>query len=158
MRSNLLKALISVTLLLALMVWVSQTLAGQVQLTWDAPTTNTDGTLLTTLAGYRLYYWQGNAGVPYSVDLGNTTNYTLRGLVAGATYTFMVTAYDTAGNESSVSNAITVIIPLVHYTITTLDVPGSVGTFATGINAAGQIVGYFVDATRYHGFVATPVP
>ena len=160
MPSNLLKDLLSVTLLLALMVWVSQALAEQVQLAWNAPTTNTDGTPLTDLAGYHLYYWQDSTGVPQSVDVGNTTNYTLTGLVAGATYTLAVAAYNTAGNQSSYSSTITVIIPFVHYTTTTyttttLALPGSTVTSATGINDVGQIVGYFVDAMGYHGFLYT---
>ena len=40
---------------------------------------------------------------------------------------------------------------------TTIDVPGSVFTQATGINNAGQIVGWYQDASfAYHGFLATP--
>ncbi len=40
-----------------------------------------------------------------------------------------------------------------------LDVPGARGTFASGINNAGQIVGWFVDSSRViHGFLATPAP
>jgi probable HAF family extracellular repeat protein len=45
-------------------------------------------------------------------------------------------------------------------TFTTFDipVPGTIETVAWGINAAGQIVGYFWDATgHFHGFVATPI-
>ncbi len=30
--------------------------AGTITLAWDAPTTNTDGTPLTDLAGYKIYY------------------------------------------------------------------------------------------------------
>src|SRR5215510_111361 len=94
------------------MGWVPQALAGQVQLTWNAPTTNTDGSPLTDLAGYHLYYWQGSTGVPYSVDVGKTTNYTLTGLVPGVLYTFAVTAYNTAGRESSDSNILTLTVPV----------------------------------------------
>src|SRR5262245_18152843 len=44
------------------------------------------------------------------------------------------------------------------YTYTTLDDPLAVGgdtlgTYASGINAAGQIVGYYNDATTTHGFL-----
>ena len=47
----------------------------------------------------------------------------------------------------------------VDGTYTTLDVPGSTDTFASGINASGQIVGYYaVSVNRSHGFLATPVP
>jgi probable HAF family extracellular repeat protein len=42
------------------------------------------------------------------------------------------------------------------YTFTTLDVPGSITTVADGINTAGQIVGFFNDATGgTHGFLTT---
>jgi hypothetical protein len=44
------------------------------------------------------------------------------------------------------------------YSFTTLDVPGSTYTQAHGINASGQIVGYYDDAGGRHGFLATPVP
>src|SRR5579871_5696294 len=47
-------------------------------------------------------------------------------------------------------------------TIVTFDVPGAgsgfrQGTTATGINPAGEITGYYVDASNiYHGFVRSP--
>jgi probable HAF family extracellular repeat protein len=42
-------------------------------------------------------------------------------------------------------------------TFTTIDVPGAMGTLPTGINAAGQIVGGYTDASGTgHGFLATP--
>ena len=71
--------------LLIFLVWVSQALAGQVILAWNATTTHTDGTPATDLAGYHLYYWQGSTGTPQSVDVGNKTTYTLTGLVDGGT-------------------------------------------------------------------------
>jgi probable HAF family extracellular repeat protein len=40
------------------------------------------------------------------------------------------------------------------YTFTNIDVPGATLTEAYGINAAGQIVGHFQDATGHtHGFL-----
>jgi probable HAF family extracellular repeat protein len=39
------------------------------------------------------------------------------------------------------------------YTFTTFDVPGVMGTAASGINNRGQIVGEFDDATGQHGFL-----
>jgi hypothetical protein len=78
------KCIFFATQLLALMVWITQALAGQAQLAWNAPTTNTDGTTLTNLAGYKLRYWQTNSGTPQNLDVGNQTSYTLTGLVDGA--------------------------------------------------------------------------
>src|SRR5262249_46886802 len=82
---------------------------------WDAPTTYTDGTPLTAIAGYHLYL-QDSAGGTQRVDLGNQTTYTLTGLTAGLTYTITVTATDTtaSGQESGVSNRVTVPVPLAQ--------------------------------------------
>src|SRR6516164_1927383 len=41
-----------------------------------------------------------------------------------------------------------------QYTYTTIDVPGAIGTYAQGINASGQIVGYYeVAGGRTYGFL-----
>lgn len=42
----------------------------------------------------------------------------------------------------------------LNYTYTLLDVPGSIDTNATGINNAGQVVGWYIDAnSQAHGFL-----
>jgi hypothetical protein len=41
-------------------------------------------------------------------------------------------------------------------TFTTIDVPDSVATGASGINPSGQIVGIFFDSSGGHGFLASP--
>jgi hypothetical protein len=76
---------------------------GTATLTWDAPTTYTDGTPATTITGYRIYY--GTAPGSYSkiIDTGNATTWTITGLASGAWY-FVVTAYDSFGMESDYSN------------------------------------------------------
>src|ERR1700690_1238325 len=74
-----------------------------VTLTWTPPTTNTDGTPLTDLAGYKLYYGtsSGNYGTP--INVGNVATYTISNLTSGSYY-FAVTAYDLSGVESNYSN------------------------------------------------------
>jgi hypothetical protein len=74
-------------------------------LSWDPPTINMDGTPVTNLAGYRVYW--GTASRDYSsvTDVGNTTTYTVAGL-STRTYYFTVTAYDTSGGESIFSNEV----------------------------------------------------
>ena len=94
-----LQLIVSATQLLIFFVWVAQALAGQVRLAWNATTTHTDDTPATDLAGYHLYYWQGSTGTPQSVDVGNTTTYTLTCLVDGSTYSFSVAAYDISGKK-----------------------------------------------------------
>ena len=39
------------------------------------------------------------------------------------------------------------------FTFTTIDVPGATATEAFGINAAGDIVGFFTNASGAHGFL-----
>src|SRR5215470_6052612 len=109
-----LKWIFSAIQLLIFFGWATQALAGQITLAWNATLTHTDGTPATDLAGYHLYYWQGSTGTPQSKDVGNTTTYTLTGLVDGATYSFAVAAYDTSGKESSDSNTVTATIPSVN--------------------------------------------
>jgi hypothetical protein len=66
--------------------------------------TNTDGTPLTDLAGYKIYYGTTSGTYTTSIDVGNVTNYTLTGLTPGLTYYIAVTAYDKARDESGYSN------------------------------------------------------
>lgn len=73
-------------------------------LSWDAPTTNVDGTPVD-LQGYRIYYRPANGGYAVPVDVGNVTQYVVNvsGVPSG-TYYFAVTAYDSQGNESDYSS------------------------------------------------------
>lgn len=75
-------------------------------LTWTAPTTNVDGTSLTNLAGYKVYYGTASGNYATSVDVGNVTTYTVTGLSSGTTYYFAVTAYNTNSGESGFSNEV----------------------------------------------------
>jgi hypothetical protein len=75
-------------------------------LSWTPPTTNTDGSPLTNLAGYRVY-WGTTAGTyPNSVTLNNAglTSYVVSSLAPG-TYHFAVSAMSSTGAESAKSNS-----------------------------------------------------
>jgi hypothetical protein len=103
---------VSTTLLALLTLVIPYTQAAQVQLQWDAPTTNTDGTPLTDLAGYELHFGQTSGNYASTVNVGNTTSFSLTsGLVEGQTYYFAVKAYDSSGNKSGFSNEVNVTIP-----------------------------------------------
>src|SRR5664279_5118866 len=76
-----------------------------VTLNWTAPTTNTDGTPLTDLQGYKVYYGSGSpCNYTTTLNAGNVTTHLIN--LASGTYCFAVTAYDTAGNESAYSNIV----------------------------------------------------
>ena len=79
-------------------------------LSWDAPTTNTDGTELTDLTGYKVYYGTSSGVYDNVIDVADVTTYTLTD-IAPATYYFAVTAYDELGNESDYSNEVSKTIP-----------------------------------------------
>lgn len=74
-----------------------------VTLAWNAPTTNADGTPLTNLAGYKVYYGTASGSYTSTINVGKVTSYTINNLASG-TYYFAVTAYDTVGLESGYSN------------------------------------------------------
>ncbi|NKE71371.1 fibronectin type III domain-containing protein [Candidatus Manganitrophus noduliformans] len=96
--------------------------AGDATLTWSA---NAE----SDLAGYRVYFGTASRTYGPSINVGKTTSYTLTGL-ANQTYFFAVTAYDTAGNESSFSAEVT----------KTLTTPDTLAPVISSINA-GSVTG-----------------
>jgi hypothetical protein len=76
-----------------------------VTLTWTPPTTNTDGTELTDLAGYLVYYGTSSGSYGSPIDVGNVNTYSITNLAAGSYY-FAVKAYDTARINSDFSNEV----------------------------------------------------
>ena len=79
--------------------------ASQAALSWTAPTTNENGTPLTDLAGYKVYYGTVSGNYTSSeIDVGNVTSYTVTGLSENESYYFVVRAYNSTGAESSNSN------------------------------------------------------
>jgi PKD repeat protein len=105
------KSSVLVCLAVCLLFIATHLHAAQVQLSWNAPTTNADGTTLRDLAGYRLHYGLSSRNYTSSVNVGNTTSYTLSGLTSGQRYYVAVTAYDTSGNQSSYSNEVNFVAP-----------------------------------------------
>ncbi len=80
-----------------------------VLLAWDMPTTYVDGTPLTNLAGFKVYYGTVSGVYPQVIDIGDMTSYS-SGTLGPGTYYFVVTAYDSYGSESEFSNEISTTI------------------------------------------------
>ena len=85
---------------------------GSAALTWIPPTENIDGTALTNLAGYRLYWGRQPSNYTSSVAIMNPgiTAYVVENLASG-TYYFVATAVNLNGTESVVSPEIAQVIP-----------------------------------------------
>lgn len=81
-------------------------------LRWHAPTRNVDGSPLTDLAGYKIYWGtesRAYAQPPHVVDGASVTEWEVP-LPAG-TYYFALTAFDGDGTESGLSNEVIKTIP-----------------------------------------------
>jgi hypothetical protein len=126
--------------------------AASATLNWSAPTTHTDGTALTDLAGYKLYFGTASATYSAPIDVGNVLTYTVTGLTGG-TYYFAVTAYDSSGNESSFSNEVvrTVANEVTNYTITaSAGTGGSISPSGSTTVSSGSSQSYTITpATGY---------
>ncbi len=118
----------------------AQAPTGLLTLTWDA---NTE----SDLAGYKVYRstTSGTYGAPIVTIQGNVTTYQATNLNIGQTYYFVITAYDTSGNESDFSNEASGTPPDL------VSVPDVVGltqaTAETAITGAGLVVGTVSTAT-----------
>ncbi len=101
-----------------LSLFATEATAASARLSWSA---NSE----PDIAGYRLYY--GTAAAPYNTVIDvRTTTATASDLVDGVTYTFAVTAYNTAGAESAFSTPVSytpgsarVIPPAVLFNVST---------------------------------------
>jgi hypothetical protein len=96
----------SLSLFFAVLMYTTTALAGTITLSWDAPKTNTDSTLLKDLKGFIIYYGTAPGKYTTRLDVGNVTTYNFVNLNDVGTYYFTVTAYNTARNESSFSNEV----------------------------------------------------
>ena len=84
---------------------------GVATLDWMPPTQNSDGSVLTNLAGYTVYYGTSPNDLSQSVKVSNPglSAYTVTGLNSGTWY-FAVTSYSTDGVESGRTSTISTTI------------------------------------------------
>ncbi|HWW79179.1 MAG TPA: putative Ig domain-containing protein [Steroidobacteraceae bacterium] len=93
--------------LTAFSIAVNQISNGSATVNWTPPTSNSDGSSLTNLAGYRIHYGTASNSLTQSVQVANVglTSYTLTNLTGGTWY-FGVSAYTSSGQESALSNVV----------------------------------------------------
>ena len=110
-------ALLAITLVAAtLHLGAFTAQAAQAGLSWNAPTTNSNGTPITDLAGYKIHIGNASRSYQQTIDTGRVTNYTVSNLTDGSSYYFAVTAYNSAGVESPYSSEVSKSFPVLTTT------------------------------------------
>ena len=86
-------------------ITVTEAATGRATLSWNAPSQRTDGTPLTDLAGFRVYYGTSTADLRYVIQIKDpgARSWVIENLTTGTWY-FAATAFDTSGGESDHSN------------------------------------------------------
>jgi len=84
---------------------------GAASLTWEPPTTNTDGSTLTNLAGYRIVYGASPTQLTQTIQVASAgmSSYVVENLAPG-TYYFALRAYTSKGVESADSNVVQKVV------------------------------------------------
>jgi hypothetical protein len=113
---SVLPVLAAIALVVGIILCPRLAQAGYLDLAWNAPTTNVDGTALTDLSNYRVYFRTSSgscgAGPNQAVPAASptpgpgTVTYRLTGLMAGTAYWVTVAAVDSGGNVSTCSNEV----------------------------------------------------
>src|SRR5262249_7327595 len=98
----------------AFLLSTSSARAGVLDASWTLPTVNVDGSTLTDLGSFRIYYSSAGAPCPgpFVFQMSSATStpqanqsatFRLTGLKGGTTYSVAITAVDFSGNESACS-------------------------------------------------------
>jgi hypothetical protein len=88
----------------AFSIVVADSNPSNVTLSWQPPTENADGSPLVDLQGYKVHYGASSKSYSDTIQVANAglTTYVVQNLAAGKYY-FAITAYNSAGRESSLS-------------------------------------------------------
>ena len=95
----------------AFSITVDPAVSGLVTLSWTAPTQNTDGSALTNLAGYRVYYGNNATNLSQQIAIASpaTTTAAIENLAPGTWY-FAMADYNSAGVESARTATVTQVV------------------------------------------------
>ena len=129
---------------------VMPAVAGTATLTWQQPTTYEDGTPLTDLAGYKIYYGTSSGVYTKTIDVGKVLTYQLPNLTDGVTYYFNVTAYNTGLIESGYATEASKTIPASSYALSVVSAgtgSGAVTSSPAGISCGTTCSGSFAPGT-----------
>ncbi len=96
----------------AFTITVNQVSTGSVTLNWTPPNSNTDGSTLSNLAGFHIYYGTSAGSLSQTINESNPglTSFTVTNLASGTWY-FAITSYTSAGVESAQTQSVSTTIP-----------------------------------------------
>lgn len=85
--------------------------AGQAQISWTAPTANTDGSALQDLAGFRISYGTSATALTQTIQIADpgAKMFAIKDLASG-TYFLSVRAFNAGGNESAMSSVVSKVV------------------------------------------------
>jgi hypothetical protein len=148
------------TLCFIIILSVSHVFAADVTLSWTPPSTNADGSTLTDMGGYTIYYGTQSGNYTYRIDAGTVTSYSIGSLVPGFVYYFAVTAFDISGNESAYSKEVS-----MYVTNNDAAPPVISGVYANNIKSTSAVINWTTDeaadtqveygATLSFGYITT---
>ncbi|MBI5665705.1 MAG: fibronectin type III domain-containing protein [Nitrospirae bacterium] len=118
----------------------SHVLAANITLSWTPPSSNADGSALSDMSGYTIYYGTQSGNYTHSIDAGNVTSYSMDSLVPGFVYYFAVTAYDIYGNESTYSREVS-----MYVTNNDISAPVISGVYASDIKSTSAAINWTTD-------------
>src|SRR3990172_11208954 len=99
-----------ITLALSVSIAIALPFKQNNTMTWDSVTTNVDGSPITDLGGYKVYWKTGTNQYSdiNSKPVGKVTSINIQTTIGDlkGNYCFVVTAYDIALNESDYSNEV----------------------------------------------------
>src|SRR5262249_32768130 len=75
-------------------------------LSWTAPTQNTDGSALTNLAGYKVYWGPSSRNYTQNASVNGASATSFTASLTPGTWFFATTAFDSTGAESAKSNEV----------------------------------------------------
>lgn len=107
--------------------------------------------------GYNIYYGVASGAYTSMISAGNSTNLTVPGLVAGVTYYFAATAYDSLGEESDFSNEASYNVPATVISTSNLQSGSYGGLFcesdAVRLQSAGAFTLSVTAGGKYSGLL-----
>ena len=90
---------------------LSVAVISSISIAWTAPVENVDGSMLTDLAGFRIYYGSSSRSYVNMVEVADPTATTTTLNLSSGDYHVAMTALDLEGNESSYSNEVVKTAP-----------------------------------------------